>query len=72
MSDSSHTEAVGIVVADIEVADIEVAGIVVADTVVADIVADGEICKVRSNAPFILEINGEKYSIAVGDNEFGV
>ena len=36
--------------------------------VVTDIVAEGSVCRVKSNAPYTLEINGRPHSIAAGEN----
>ena len=35
--------------------------------VVTDIVAEGKLCRVRSNAPYTLKINGKPYAIAAGE-----
>ena len=37
--------------------------------VVTDIVADGKTCRVKSNNPYTLEINGIAYSIEAGEQE---
>ena len=37
--------------------------------VITDIVAEGDLCRVRSNAPYTLMINGKKIEIAAGDSE---
>jgi len=36
--------------------------------VVTDIVSEGNICRVTSNEPYTLKINGKSYSVASGDN----
>ena len=36
--------------------------------IVTDIVAEGNVCRVKSNAPYTLEINGRPHSIAAGEN----
>lgn len=40
--------------------------------IVTDIVAEGDRCRVKSNAPYTLEICGKECKIAAGENEFSV
>lgn len=40
--------------------------------IVTDIVAEGDRCRVKSNAPYTIEICGKEYKIAAGENEFSV
>ena len=40
--------------------------------VITDIEAEGNMCYVRSNEPYVLKINGREYPIAVGENEFAL
>ena len=40
--------------------------------IVTDIVAEGNACRVTSNAPYTLEIKGKKYEILTGENEINL
>lgn len=40
--------------------------------VVTDIVADGDICRVMSNLPYTLKINGKTFCISAGENEIKI
>ncbi len=40
--------------------------------VVTDIVAEGNVCHVRTNIPYTLKIDGKAYEIAAGDNTFDI
>ena len=38
--------------------------------IVTDIVANGKVCKVKTNFPYTLKVNGKAFAVSVGENTF--